>query len=746
MRKRLSDSISYLKKSGLLFIKNVYITLLFFFCYGTVSRKRENEYPEPPMPPSNKTISPYTSDSKAKDLLSDVIVFSKYAKYVRGLKRRETWEELVFRNCDMHVHKYKDLVLEDGSPFTDIIYSTYGGSVLNRKVLPSMRSLQFSGRAIELNNSRIFNCAALSVDSTTAFAETMFLLLGGVGVGVSVQQEHIDKLPPVYMPRKNMIKKFLVTDSIMGWADAVKALVKSYHYGKQYVQFDYTEIREKGTELVTAGGLAPGPQPLIDCIERIRYVYDRAIRIRGVGTKLLPIEAHDVCCHISDAVLAGGIRRAALISLFSKSDTLMMKCKSNFVLDSWEKIDDCNYNVSYTDIWGDFHKKTIYVDKDDPSIHDMIQSNCCAPWYYFEPQRGRANNSVVLLRDSTTEEEFRNIMKSVELSNAGEPGVYWTNDIDYLCNPCCEISLRNKAFCNLVEIDATDIVDQDDIEQRVIDGVTIGTLQAGYTDFTYLSEEWKINAEDEALLGVSYTGLSSMELDKFDKKRLAELALETNERIAKLIGIKPANRIGTVKPAGTTSLVLGTSSGIHSWYSDYYIRRVGINKDEALYKYLYSTFPGMLEDGIYSPDSRAYMVFPMKSPDGAITRNDETPIQLLDRCKDIRDWWISGTHREGINKHNVSVTVSIKKDEWGSVTDWMWENREYYNGISVLDFDTGTYKQTPFEDIDREVYEKMEEMFSNNMNLLNLRNIIEEKDHTDLKGEAACSGGGCEVK
>jgi ribonucleoside-triphosphate reductase (thioredoxin) len=305
-------------------------------------------------------------------ILSDVVVFSKYAKYLKDFKRRETWEELTLRNADMHMRKYPEIAKE--------IYDVYNNYVIPKKLLPSMRSLQFGGKAIERNPARIYNCAYLPVEHPDAFSETMFLLLGGTGVGYSVQWRHVNKLPIISGPKPKS-RRYVIGDSIEGWADAVKVLVESYFYNKLHPVFDFGDIRDKGTELVTSGGKAPGPDPLRVCLAQVEGVLNRA-----KGRRLKPIEAHDIQCFLADAVLAGGIRRAAMISLFSPDDIEMITCKS-----------------------GD--------------------------WWELNPQRSRANNSVTLLRQSTTMEEFFSIWTRVKESGAGEPGIYWTNNLDWGTNP-----------------------------------------------------------------------------------------------------------------------------------------------------------------------------------------------------------------------------------------------------------------------------------------------------------------------
>jgi len=669
----------------------------------------------------------------SKELLSEIVIYSKYAKYLPKLHRREVWEELVFRNAEMHAKKYPHIA--------DEIYAVYARSVLTKRVVPSMRSFQFAGKAIEVNNSRMFNCASRKLDSAVAFAEVMFLLLGGSGVGISVQKHHVAKIPPLNTPN-NRVKKFVITDDIMGWADAIKVLIKSYTGGRFQYNFDFSEIRAKGTRLVTAGGKAPGPEPLKRCINHIKKILDRALESRGDGCKLKPIEAHDIACHIADAVLAGGIRRSAMISLFSHDDEEMLLCKGNFPV---EVLYVSGTNVSHgmfeTRINYNNRIYTIFLDKDEI---DNLRKTGTVAWYHLEEQRGRANNSVMLLRNETSEEYFKELMIKVENSKAGEPGIYWTNDLELGTNPCCEISLDLEGgFCNLTEVNVSDITSYHDLVERVQDATFIGTLQAGYTDFHYLGHQWREIAERDALLGVSMTGIGSGTVMQYDINKAAHAAIKENIRVATLIGINPAKRIGCIKPSGTASLVLGSSSGIHAWHNDFYLRRMRINKDEAIYQYLFEKLgTEFIENDSFNPNKTGILRIPIKAPEGSILRT-ETPINLLERVKRFQIDWIRGSHVEGINTHNVSVTVSIKPNEWQEVTQWMWDNKDYYNGISVLDYDGGTYPQMPFSDITEDEYNRLNNLLEDLTQNFDITTILEEDDNTDLSSESACSGGAC---
>jgi ribonucleoside-diphosphate reductase alpha chain len=636
------------------------------------------------------------------ETLSNVVVFNKYAKYLPQQKRRETYNEIIVRYLQMMVDKYPDLS-------TQIMH--YGNYIFEKKVLPSMRALQFAGPAIQKNEARIYNCCYLPIDDYRAFGEIMFLLLGGTGVGYSVQFKHIEKLPEIRKPAKE--QKFLIGDSIEGWADAVKHLIGSYlGYRNTKPRFDFSDIRHKGARLITAGGKAPGPEPLKKCLFELEQILER----KENGEKLSSIEVHDIVCHIADAVLAGGIRRAALISLFSADDEQMLTCK-----------------------FGN--------------------------WWELNPQRGRANNSAVLVRHRVTKEFFLDLWKKIELSYAGEPGIYFTNNPDWGTNPCCEIALRPYQFCNLCEVNVSDVTSQDDLNSRVIAASFFGTLQAGFTDFHYLRPIWKKTTEKDALIGIGMTGIASMEVFKYDLTQAANSAELMNIELSQTLGINRAARITCVKPSGTTSCVLGTASGIHAWHNDYYIRRMQMSKSEDLYKYLAANHPSLVKDHLLIPNS-AVVEIPIKAPAGSVLRT-ETALDTLERVKKVSQDWIKPGHIHGDNTHNVSATISIDKnrmymaydmsdgegtkynqltengylDEWEVVGQWMWDNKEFYNGLSVLPFDGGTYSQAPFQDITEEEYNNL----VGHLTSIDLSLVTEDDDITDLAGEVACGANGCVI-
>ena len=622
------------------------------------------------------------------EALSDLTIFSKYAKFKPELKRRETWNEIVDRYQEMMIKKYPKLE-------ESIVKSTI--FIREKKVLPSMRALQFAGPAAEVNNARIYNCCFLPIDSLHSFSETMFLLLGGTGVGYSVQKHHVEQLPIITKPGK--ARNYLIEDSIMGWADAVKVLFKAYLENGFTPKFDFRAIRQKGARLITAGGKAPGPEPLKICLAHIQAILDR----KEEGSKLTPLECHDILCHIANSVLAGGIRRSAMIALFSHDDEEMITCK-----------------------YGN--------------------------WWELNEQRGRANNSAVLKRGEIGQEEFNSLWKRIEASGSGEPGIYWSNDLDWGTNPCCEIGLRPYQFCNLAEVNVSNITSQEDLNDRVAIASFFGTLQAGFTDFHYLRPIWAKTTQKDALLGIGMTGIGSGEILKYDLDIAANTAKVMNSVISNVIGTNEAARITCIKPSGTTSCVLGTASGIHAWHAPFYLRTIRFNKNEDIAMYMEINHPELCEDDVLRPKDTLCVRIPIKAPEGSIFRT-ETAIDTLERVKKFATEWIKPGHNNGANTHNVSATISIDKnrkydavfgviDEWETVGMWMWENRDVYNGLSVLPYFGGSYQQAPFEDISEEEYNKR----LSSLKEIDLTKVMEIDDNVEFAQTAACAGGACAIE
>lgn len=945
--------------------------------------------------------------NQSNKLISSVTTFRTYSKYIGHLGRRETLEETINRNMTMHLERFPKLSKD--------IVKAYS-RVHELKVMPSMRSMQFAGEAILKNNVRLFNCSFAPMDNTKVFSEALFLLLSGTGFGYSVQKRHVSKLPKIQRPRETGV--YVIQDSIQGWADSLNVLMEAYFYGKMRPEFDFSNIRSKGSYLVTTGAKAPGPEPLKLMLRLVEEKLKAAI-----GRRLSSLEVHDIVCISSDAVLAGGIRRAALIALFDKDDKEMLTCKHG---NWWEKA----------------------------------------------PYRARANNSVILHRQETTFEEFEQVFQACKDSNSGEPGISWTNDLDLGTNPCftgemllktkqgwrsfselcdkedlelfnykgdvvkgkvwsnglkdiinikfsnnnylrctkdhrfmlidgtecvaedlkglrvkpfietnndiddefvkfgfiqgdgsltrlkspihrglevhigdkdrdiatlfkieynedtrsyyingyneilkdlqfssevlpkrtlpktfnnwtnkqkrsfmrglysangsiiktnrisfkttckdlsleisafllelgienyittnkpkeikfnngtylckesydlnigtyqgilkfskyigfvhqykndalenlinnkspivlsvtkedgkekvfdfkldddthwgvvkreadevggfiahnChEISLNANQFCNLTTINQTNIKDKRDFMNRVYAATLIGTMQASYTDFYYLRPEWKEITDLEALLGVSFTGIADGNGIVTNEWLVegAKFAKELNFKYAAKIGINPAARITTVKPEGTASCILGSSSGIHARHSEYYIRRIRMNKDDALAVYLKHIVPELVEDDVTSSNGVVVSI-PQESPKNSIIRGNETAISLFSRTMDYNKYWVAPGHDYGKNKHNVSVTISLKDNEWDDIKLLMWNHRNEYSGISLLPYDGGSYTQAPFEECTKEKYEEMNTLVKE----IDLRNVKEESDNTNRVEILACSGGNCEI-
>jgi len=615
--------------------------------------------------------------NQSNKLLSDIVAFRTYAKFLPHAGRREILEESINREMMMHLDKFPKLSRDIVKAFR---------KVHDLEVMPSMRGLQFAGDAILKNNARQYNCSFTPIDHVKTFSEVLFLLLSGVGVGFSVQRRHINNLPKVGTPREE--GRFIIHDSILGWAQAVDALMDAYFNNSIKPVFDYSAIRPKGSYLVTTGAKAPGTEPLKYMLQAVEARLKEA-----QGRKLRAIEVHDIVCLISDCVLAGGIRRAALLSLFDRDDTEMLTAKSG-------------------------------------------------EWWVKHPYRARANNSAVLPRAEVTKDEFMEIFRTCKDSGAGEPGFSWTNNPDWGFNPCHEIALNPNQFCNLSTINQTGIRNEKDFLDRVYSATLLGTLQAAYTDFPFLRSKWKETTEREALIGASMTGIADAAgiVTPAMLEKGAKLALEVNEKYAKKIGINPAARLTAIKPEGTSSTVLGSSSGIHARHAEYYLRRIRMNKNDALATYLSSVVPELVEDDVTASNG-IVVTIPQESPAGAIIRDAETAMSLFNRSMMYNKHWVEPGHRSGDNKHNVSCTISVKDNEWEELAEAMWNARHEYSGMSLLPFDGGSYRQAPFEACTKEKYEELSKLVKE----IDLKQVKEEEDNTNRMESIACSGGLCEL-
>lgn len=614
--------------------------------------------------------------NKSNKMLSDIVAFRTYAKHLQHIGRRESLEETINRNMSMHLDKFPKLSRD--------IIKAYK-SVHDLKVMPSMRAMQFGGNAIQANNTRIYNCAFVHVKYPRVFAEILYLLLCGTGAGYSVQKHHIEQLPSIKKPKEE--GKYVVHDSIEGWAESANQLMSAYFYGGIRPIFDLSPIREKGSLLVTSGAKAPGPEPL-----RQMLVQVEAILIKAIGRKLTDIEIHDIICMIADCVLAGGIRRAALIVLFDRFSKAMLTSKHG-------------------------------------------------EWWIKHPYRARANNSAVLPRGEVSQEEFNYIFDMCISSNSGEPGFSWTNDIEMGYNPCHEISLHSNQFCNLTTTNMTGIKNEKDFENRIYAASLLGTLQASYTQFPYLSERWKEITEQEALIGCSFTGVADAPgVSAETLQRMAQRVLDVNSKYAKIIGINEAARATAVKPEGTASCIVGSASGIHDRYDYDYLRRIRMNADDPLARYLVRVVPELVEPDLFSKTG-VVVTIPQESPKGSLVRSQTTALQMLDRVNFYNENWVKPGHRYGNNYHNVSCTINYKPDEIEGLRTQMWLTRDVYSGISLLPFDGGIYQQAPFESCDRATFEKYEAMVKD----IDLTKVMEFEDHTERLQSVACSGGVCEI-
>lgn len=612
--------------------------------------------------------------NKSNRLLSDIVTNRTYAKYLSHIGRREIFEETINRNMNMFLDKFPKLS-------SDIVRAYK--QVHDLKVMPSMRSMQFGGESIIKNNVKLFNCSFAAINNQRMFAESLYLLMCGTGFGFSVQKHHVEKLPMIRKPKEE--GRYVVADSIEGWAEALNVLMQSYFNGGLRPIFDFSSIRAKGSRL-SNGATAPGHEPLKAMLEVVEN------KLKGaIGRKLRPLEVYDIICMIADCVLSGGIRRAACICLFSKDDEEMLTSKQE-------------------------------------------------QWWEKHPYRARSNNSVVLDRLFTTREDFDKVFDACIKSNSGEPGFSWTNNIEMGYNPCHEISLNSNQFCNLTSVNLTGIKNDKDLHNRIYTATLLGTMQAAFTDFPYLSESWKLQTEKEALLGVSFTGIcDNPSLTAEQLKTSAKTVLEVNEKYAKKIGINIAARTTCVKPEGTMSCVVGSASGIHARYSPHYLRRVRMNKTDALAKYLMATIPDLVEDDMFSP-SGIVVTIPQESPVGAITREDESADAMLNRVLFYNENWVKQGYRSGDNHHNVSCTINYKPEDIDSLRQRLWDSRYIYTGISLLPYDGGSYKQAPFEECSKEVFEEKSRLIKT----INLAEVTEFEDTTKMMETIACGGGSCE--
>lgn len=607
------------------------------------------------------------NEKYTKSMLSESKFYMDYSRWDDELGRYETWEESVERVINMHRKKYNHVMNDQLKQAIDFVEEAYK----KKAILGAQRALQFGGEQIFKNEVRLYNCAFSYTDRPEFFQHAMYLLLSGCGVGFSVQKHHIDKLPKLEKVDTSDFKIFTIPDSIEGWSDAFGVLLSSYltedapfpEYKGKSVIFDPSEIRPKGA-YISGGFKAPGPAGLMRSLEMCRELLNNVTNVSDEPIKLTPIQAYDFVMHMADAVLSGGVRRAATICIFSKDDKEMLNAKTG-------------------------------------------------NWFNTNPQRGRSNNSALLVRDDLTREEWADIMDSVK--EFGEPGFIFADDTEMGYNPCVEIGLRAYTedgvsgfqFCNLSEISGAYCTDKEKLMYAAKAAAIIGTLQAGYTNYTYLDEATKKITERESLLGVSITGWMtnpSVLFDEVNMKEAAELVVKTNKEIASLIGINPAARSTTVKPSGNASVLLGCASGIHGEHAPRYFRNVQMNKESEVYKLLNETNPMMVEESVWSQNNTDVVIsFPIVADMDSIYKKDLLGVKQLEYVKKAQQTWIKYGKDESLCvdpglSHNVSNTITV--DDWDEVEEYIYQNRHYFAGISLMPA-TGdkAYAQAPFTEV-----------------------------------------------
>jgi ribonucleoside-triphosphate reductase len=660
-----------------------------------------------------------------ENFLKDFIAYGKYSQLKEGEDRKEVLDEIIRRNQLMHVKKFRHLIGDFGDEHTEF-HRTLNESydlVRDQYVLPSMRSMQFAGKNIEQKNTKMYNCSFLHIKEVAAFKQVIYLLMCGAGVGFSVQHRHTDQLPPINRFYKEPIeeitfedgtpitktindnfKTFLIPDTVEGWCDAVNLLMGYYFGNNPFPIFDYSAIRPKGSPLKTSGGTAPGHEVFEESLNMMNII----LASKKEGEKLKPIEVYDLLCLEAEAVLSGGIRRSAMICLFDCWDQEMLLAKSG-------------------------------------------------TWYVTQKWRSNSNNSVVLHRDQSSNTQFAKIIdennfniiwNNLKNSGSGEPGIFWTNDYDLGTNPCAEITLRHKQFCNLTTVNCTKIKNQEELEKAVYAAAFIGTLQASYTDFdlTYLDKEWKQVTEEDALIAVSLTGITRSNYQELDFKKAANIAIKCNEYWATFIGIEISPRVTTIKPEGTGSLILSllnefVPSGIHAPEGDFFIKRCQMAKTEPIYQFLLDRIPELIEDEIGKEDRKAILSIPCYAGEG-ITTKTETAESFLNRILWFYENWIQAGHKSGVNTNNISATCYIGENEWDFVRNFAYQERYNYAAISFYPRVDWVHTQLPQETVS---FDKWKELigYLKPVDFTELRQKIDYVDHTFEN--VACQGGMCNI-
>jgi ribonucleoside-triphosphate reductase len=704
------------------------------------------------------------ADVDSLDEISKFIFTSKYARYDETLNRRETWDETVDRVQNMHIKHFRSLPKED----KDKIKWAFN-FVREKRVVPSMRSMQFGGKAVEAHNARIFNCAVRHVDSLRSFAEIFYLLLCGNGVGIGLSNQFLGRLPDLVTAndKTGTVVTYVIEDTIEGWSDSLEALLMCYFRNTPYtgrkIVFDYSRIRPEGAALKTGGGKAPGYKGLKACHKKVKTLLDFIIEEKE-AKRLKTIYAYDVLMHAADAVLSGGIRRSATAIIFDKTDDEMMEAKTvkkvdrvfSFHFSHEKKKAGVTVKIFEGLVKFEGEKKEIQVEEWE--LEDL-QKKHLVNWWHLFPQRARSNNSVLLLRNETTKEDFVKIIERTK--QFGEPGFVFANHPWQLFNPCFEIGfipvtddgVCGVQFCNLTSINGAKVDSQESFLDTVEAATIIGTLQAAYTKFPYLHPTSQKLTEEESLLGVSITGVMDnphILLDEKIQNKGADYAKEVNKSWAKKLGIRQASRVTCVKPEGTSSLVLGSGSGIHAHHARRYFRRVQCNRTENPYQHFKSINPHACEESVWSANKTDDVVtFPIQISDKAMVKSDLYALKHLQIIRDTQINWVTRGTSDSNTKpitHNVSCTVIVSHGEWDAVIDYLFDNKDHFAAVSLLpksgDKD---YPQAPNEAIiSAEDNQKWNELVEN-FKSVDYSELREDEDLTHHMQEAACSGGKCDI-
>jgi len=636
------------------------------------------------------------SNGSITDPYRNFIHISRYARWVESENRRETWEETVDRYCNfMRDH----LVLNHGYSPNAKVFNEVREAILHHHIMPSMRALMTAGPALERDHIAAYNCSFIAVDNPRAFDEAMYILMNGTGVGFSVEQKYISQLPVIAESFFQTNTTIVVDDSKLGWAKAYKELIALLCQG-QIPNWDVSKVRPAGARLKVFGGRASGPDPLVDLFNFTIETFKSAS-----GRRLKSIEAHDLMCKIGEVVVVGGVRRSALISLSNLDDFEMAKAKSG-------------------------------------------------QWWESNGQRALANNSAVYNSKPNTAQflrEWRNLYES----KSGERGIYNIDSvrkhIDKFgrrdsslvggTNPCGEILLRPNEFCNLTEV----VIDASDTKETLLEKVRLatilGTWQSTLTNFKYIRKTWKDNCEEERLLGVSLTGIYGNKITATNGKALEllldemrHLSVSVNDKEAKSLNINPSVSITCVKPSGTVSQLTGVSSGIHPWYSEYYIRSVRADNKDPLTQFLKdSGIP--FEPDVMKPELTTVFYFPIKAPKNAVLTKDLTAIDHLEMWKTYRTHW---------TEHNPSVTINVEENEWMRVGAWVFDNFDSIGGVSFLPSTEHSYKQAPYQEISKEEYESYLDKMPDSIKW-EMLSLYETTDGTTGSQELSCVAGSCEI-